>query len=165
MKKQILFSEKQKFTQWWIWLILIGINATILVAIIIQVFGDMEFGNNPMSDLGLFMTSVLTSLLTIMFFNLRLETQMTEEGVFVKFFPFHTSFRFYSWEIIEKSYVRQYRPIGEFGGWGIRGLSKNRALNVSGNFGLQLELKENKRLLIGTQKPEEIKLVLIGLGK
>ncbi|MBK8703741.1 MAG: hypothetical protein IPN33_08970 [Saprospiraceae bacterium] len=66
-----------------------------------------------------------------------------------------------------KVYVRQYKPIAEFGGWGLRySMSgKGRALNVSGNMGLQLEFKDGKKLLIGTQKPKEIELVLTNLGR
>jgi len=37
---------------------------------------------------------------------------------------------------------------------------KGRALNMSGNMGLQLELKDGKKLLIGTQKFEELEQLL-----
>jgi hypothetical protein len=33
---------------------------------------------------------------------------------------------------------------------------KNRALNVSGSFGLQLVMKDGAKMLIGTQKPQEL---------
>ncbi len=82
------------------------------------------------------------------------------DGIYVKFFPFHMSFRHYPWDQIHKSYVRKYNPILEYGGWGLRGLGKNRALNVSGNQGLQLELEGNKRLLIGTRKPDELNNII-----
>jgi hypothetical protein len=52
--------------------------------------------------------------------------------------------------------VREYRPLAEYGGWGVRGFGKNRALNVSGNFGLQLVMKDGAKMLIGTQKPQEL---------
>ena len=41
---------------------------------------------------------------------------------------------------IEKYYARTYRPIMEYGGWGIRYGVKGMAYNISGNRGLQLEL-------------------------
>ena len=53
----------------------------------------------------------------------------------------------------------------EYGGWGLKGgllwkKSKGIAINVSGNIGIQLELKNGKKLLIGTQKLQEAKQVL-----
>lgn len=98
-------------------------------------------------------------------FNLYLETEIKADGVYVRFNPFHSSFRHYSWDKITKSFIREYRPIREYGGWGLRGLGKRRALNVSGNIGLQLEFKNGDTLLIGTQKGEELAQVLNKLGK
>ncbi|PQJ76096.1 hypothetical protein BTO13_02445 [Polaribacter gangjinensis] len=82
-----------------------------------------------------------------------------------QFFPFHFSDRKISWNEISKAYVRTYDPIGEFGGWGLKGgnifnKSKGKAINVSGDIGIQLELKNGKKLLIGTQKEAEAKSVL-----
>ena len=66
-----------------------------------------------------------------------------------------------------KSYVRQYSPIIEYGGWGLRfGIfGKGTAFNVSGNKGLQLEFINNKKLLIGTNKPDALTETLIKLGR
>ena len=76
-------------------------------------------------------------------------------------------FKFYDWKNISKSYIRQYQPIIEYGGWGIRiGLfGKGRAFNVRGNKGLQLEFKDNNKLLIGSNNSEELERVLITLEK
>jgi hypothetical protein len=59
---------------------------------------------------------------------------------------------------VEKSYVRTYKPIAEYGGWGLRSgiFGNGQAFNVYGNTGLQLELKNRKKLLFGTQKKYEI---------
>ncbi|MDQ1088364.1 hypothetical protein [Siphonobacter sp. SORGH_AS_1065] len=55
----------------------------------------------------------------------------------------------------------------EYGGWGLRlGLfGKGIAFNVSGNKGLQLEFIDHKKLLIGTNKPEELTKVLSEIGQ
>jgi hypothetical protein len=58
---------------------------------------------------------------------------------------------------VSEYYARVYRPILEYGGWGIRcGFKGARAYNVSGNKGVQLILQNGKRLLIGSQKPDEL---------
>jgi len=52
--------------------------------------------------------------------------------------------------------VRKYKPLLEYGGYGIRGFGNNRALNISGNTGLQLVFKDGRKLLIGTKKGHEM---------
>jgi hypothetical protein len=55
----------------------------------------------------------------------------------------------------------------EYGGWGLRLgiLGKGTAFNVSGDKGLQLEFIDNKKLLIGTKKPEELTETLNKIGQ
>ena len=109
----------------------------------------------------------MTLLLSLLFFSFNLITIVKPDGIYVRFFPFHLSFRRYTWDMISKVYVRHYSPIGEYGGWGIRlGLfGKCKAYNVSGNKGLQIEFTNNKKLLIGTKKPDELATVLTNLGQ
>ena len=165
MNQSLLFTETQKFKQWWIWLLLLGLNGTILFGIYQQLFLDQQFGNKPLSDVGLIVTGIFISLITIVFLLFKLETQIKENGIYVRFFPIHISFQFYTWESISKLEVREYKPISDYGGWGIRGFRKNRALNVSGNIGLQLEFKDGKKLLIGTTKSDELSDVIHRMNK
>lgn len=158
MSNEILFIERQKFKQCWLWLILLGVNGLFLFGVFKQVIAGQQFGNKPMSDTGLLIVTGLAILLTLLFKNLRLDTQIKRNGIYVRFFPFHLKFKHYAWDTLTKSYVRQYSAITEYGGWGLRlGLfGKGKAYNVSGNIGLQLEFSNNKKLLIGTNKPDEL---------
>lgn len=161
MNKETLFTEKQRFTQWWIW-------AIILIACVIPAWEmhsaviNYQIGIlNPASYVGL----VTIVLVMILILSAKLEMEISDVGITVRFIPFIWRGKSYSWDLIDKAYLREYKPIGEFGGWGIRGIGKNRALNISGNKGLQLEFKDGRRLLIGTHKPDEIKKTLELLGK
>lgn len=59
--------------------------------------------------------------------------------------------------------VVQYRPIADYGGWGIRhGPDGERVLNARGNRGVRLHLVDGSRLLIGSQRPEELALAVEG---
>lgn len=146
---------------------MIGVNGLLLSGVFKQLISGQKSGGNAMSDMGSLLIIVFTTLFTILFINIRLETQISEEGIYVKFFPVHLSFRLYTWENITKSFVRQYDPIREYGGWGLRfGLSGTRkAFNVSGDKGLQLEFADHKKLLIGTNKPDEITETLKRIGQ
>lgn len=151
-----IFTETQRFTQWWLWLIIIGVAGLHLYGLYKQFYLGEPFGDNPASNEGLIMFSIIPVLLIVLFLFLRLDTKVDAEGVHYRFFPFQINYKVKKWDEIEKAYVRQYKPIYEYGGWGIRGWGKDKARNVSGNMGLQLELKNGDRLLIGTQKGEEM---------
>lgn len=164
MNNEILFTETQKFKQWWLWIILIGIDVFILYGVIKQVINGQQFGNKPASNTELLIISGITLLITILFLIIRLDTQIKKDGVYIKFFPLHLKFRQFTWAQLSKCYVRKYSPLGEFGGWGLRFGFGGKAYNISGNEGLQLEFTDNKKLLVGTQKPKELTEALIASG-
>lgn len=99
---------------------------------------------------------IISVLITLLFIIIRLNLIIDGDGVHVKLFPFHFSYRTFRWNEIEKIYVRKYKPISEYGGWGLKGYRNNRAINLSGDMGLQLELKSGKKVLIGTVHAEEL---------
>lgn len=154
MENKFEFSEKQRFTQWWLWLLL----SAVMIYTIYNFTEDRQY----FSTLELAISFLIPILVIILFLVIRLETKIDEQGISVRFFPFQITFRYYPWRNIKKAYVRKYSPLGEYGGWGIRqGLfGKGKAYNVKGNQGLQIILNDEKKILIGTQKQNELKLYL-----
>ncbi|MDQ2719374.1 MAG: hypothetical protein M3Z26_06375 [Bacteroidota bacterium] len=165
MDKEILFSETQKFRQWWLWILLIGSNVFTFYGVYKQIVTRHAFGEKPASNTELLISSGITMLLTILFLIIQLDTQIRKDGVYVRFFLLHLKFRHYLWTQLSKCYVKKYSPMGEFGGWGLRIGFSGKAYNISGNQGLQLEFTNNKRLLIGTRKPNELSEALINVGQ
>ena len=159
----ILFSEKQRFTQWWIWALLIAVNAVTIYGIVQQIIFKIPFGNNPSPDFALLLVSLIPIGIAVLFYTLCLETEITEQAIRFKFYPLVSS-KTIQLEDIHKVYVRKYAPIREFGGWGYRVSLNGTAYNVRGNQGLQLELKNGKKILIGTQKPTELQDLLSNLS-
>ena len=163
MRDDILFYEIQPFWRNRIAVIVFLLfNLYIISGLIRQVFLGMPFGNNPMSDLGLI---ILTGCMLLLFgaiFSSKLQTVITEEGIYVRYFPFIFRTRFFAWENIENAYIRKYSPLKEYGGWGIRFklIRGGTAYNVYGNIGLQLVFNNGKKLLIGTNRAEELAEVL-----
>jgi hypothetical protein len=166
MNNEILFTETQRFKQWWIWLILVAANVLAMLSSVKAVLDEERFPAQP-GTIALFILTITTLLFTILFANSRLETTIRKEGVYVRFFPFHSKFKYYSWDSITRSYVRQYAPLSEYGGWGLRFaiFGKGTAFNVSGNKGLQLEFKNRRKLLIGTAKPDAVAETLRNFGQ
>ena len=109
----------------------------------------------------------LGMLLPLFFWQMKLVTRIAEEGIYVRFTPFHFKEKFYAWDSLTACYVRTYSPLMEYGGWGIKYGFGGQGLvyNVSGKVGLQLKFKQGDPVLIGTQKGEEIKALLAEFGR
>ena len=153
---EIYFTEEQRFRQWWLWAIVIIPCAIPWAGFIIQVIMGYEFGNNPAPDWIVILFWLLFGIgLPIFFYSTKLITQVKPDGIHLRFFSLHRKFKFYPYDKIEKFEVSTYRPIYEYGGWGIRYGYGGKAYNVYGNKGIQLILKNKKKVLIGSQKSEE----------
>ena len=163
MANEILFTETQRFKQKWLWALLIAMAVFIpgptALGLIKQIFFGQQFSNNGLILLTI-VNVVLPIIPLVLFAYMKMETVIKNDGIYVRFLPFQLKFKYYAWESLSQCYVRQYSPVNEYGGWGLRGFGKNKALNVSGNMGIQLETKDEYRMLIGTNKPQEIEEIL-----
>ena len=156
-----VFKEEQRFTQTWL-IVLLTLSIMIPIAIIVQEYLKK---NTKMTtnEFGLSLAGILVTVLFIFLF--KLSTRIDEKGIHYQFFPFHFSLKTITWSEIKTAKVRNYNPIGEFGGWGIKGgslwkKSKGKAISISGDIGIQIVLKNDKKLLIGTQREGDAKRVL-----
>ncbi len=152
----IEFKEEQKFTQWWLWLILIPIGVLPVIGIYKQLITGERFGDKPMSDFGLIIFAIITFLLLGLFFVMKLKTSIDKNGIRMSFFPFVK--KKVDWNELKNIKVVNY---GFIGGWGIRLWTKyGTVYNIKGNKGLAIELKSGKKFLIGTQKESELSNIL-----
>ena len=156
-----VFKEEQRFTQWWL-IIILAICTLIPIATIAQKYLKE---NVVASNKELIVTIVVIMVSFSILFFFKLTTKIDDKGIHYQFFPFHFSMKLIPWNEISKAGIRTYFPITEFGGWGLRGgfffnKGKGKAINVSGNIGIQLILKNGDKLLIGTQKKKEVIRVL-----
>ena len=85
--------------------------------------------------------------------------EVRNDGIYYRYPPFILKPRTYLKVEINAYKIRKYKPIMEYSGWGIRhGWGKSgSAFNVKGNIGLQLYLKNGKKVLFGTQRPDALK--------
>lgn len=156
-----VFKEEQRFTQTWL-IVLLVISISIPIILMTQ-----EYVKDKSSfDTTTYLMTLLGLLCSVAFiFLFKLNTRIDELGIHYQFFPFHLSYRTKSWTEVQQAYVRKYDAITEFGGWGLKGgalwkKDKGKAINVSGDIGIQLEFLDGKKLLIGTQKEQEAMRVL-----
>lgn len=99
-----------------------------------------------------------------MFMWSHLDTEITEDEIRLRYPPFINKPKVIPYSDIKSIQVRKYDPLGEYGGWGLRygwtNSKKNRAYNIKGNMGLQLVLNDDMRILIGTMKPDELRILI-----
>jgi len=153
---KIEFKEEQKFTQWWLWIILIGIGLLPVFGIYKQLIIGEKFGSKPMSDIGLIFFAIFIFSLIALFWFMRLKTEIDESGIRMSFFPFVK--KKVNWNEIKRVKIVDY---GFVGGWGIRLWTKyGTVYNTKGKIGLAIELNNGKKFLIGTQKENELNRIL-----
>ncbi len=158
----VIFCELQQFRKRWFWAILVPFSLFLIilygVGINRQIFLGKPLGDRPVPDTVLVLVGVLVILIAIgfptLFYLMKLITIVRTDGLFIRYIPFVN--RKIELSDITHCEVLTYRPIRDYGGWGIRRARKGRAYNVSGNRGVQLELLAGERLLIGSQRADEL---------
>jgi hypothetical protein len=156
------FREVQRFRQWWLWVLLLvtalGTIGLFGYGIIVQVIQGTPWGDRPMSDAGLIITGVGTSVLTVgmvaLLLAARLITEVRSDGLHIRFFPMR--WKVIPYQSIASYQARTYHPIRDYGGWGIRWGREGKAYIVGGDEGLQLLLNDQRKVLIGSQRTQEL---------
>jgi len=158
----LLFREVQRFRQPWLWVLVLSSWAVVAFFFgydIVQQVSHREPGGRlrdpTLFFIGLGVLTILTAAAAIIAIA-RLETEVRRDCLRVRFFPFHRRTHRIPLEAVASAEARTYRPIIEYGGWGIRFSSRGKAYNVRGNRGLQLVFRDGSRLLIGSGRIEEL---------
>lgn len=162
---EILFQEKQKFKRYWTWAFAL-VSIIIFMATLSPFFAQQSF--HPTAGHIIIMVSswLILLILSIILVITKLETIVIKDALFVRFYPYHIKYKKIPFSTISQAYIRSYSPIWEYGGWGIRfSISgKGKAYITSGHKGLQIELKDGKKLLISTQNPMALEYSLKQAG-
>ena len=146
--------------QWWIQLVLAIPIILFIWAFVQQMIMGVPFGENPMSDFSLLLMGALVFGLSALLWTASLKTEYHADGLQYRFFPFHLKTHQLKWSEVKQASLLRYRPIKDYGGWGLRYSFKNgKAFNVSGNLGIRMELKDGKKILFSTQDPDEVRKV------
>jgi len=168
MSPETLFREDQQFRQPILWIILLGMAAfcvgTIAWMISRQVIQGIPFGDDAMSNDQMVMLGAiiiaLNALLILLFYAIKLQTEVTLQGLFIRFKPFHRKTRQIDLSGVTSVTSVKYRPAMDYGGWGIRRGRSGTAYNVTGDLGVRIDYENGYHLLIGTRYPEELKAAI-----
>jgi hypothetical protein len=152
----VRFREEQRFRQWWIWLLILPLAAFSWWGFVQQIILDQPFGSNPGPDWVIWLTLLLVGIgLPALFISIRLIVTVERDQITIRYRTFTT--RRIGFDEIESYEARTYKPIREYAGWGIKGWSAERmSYSVSGREGVELTLRDGKRVMIGSQKAQQL---------
>jgi hypothetical protein len=150
------YHEEQRFRQWWLWVLVIGPAALAWWAFIGQVIAGRAFGDNPAPDWAVVVIWLFIGIgLPLLFGAVVLVLDVTSNEIVVRFPPFRR--RTISITDIVHVEARKYDAVKEYGGWGVKGWSRNKvAYNVSGDRGVELALADGRRVMLGSQRADEL---------
>lgn len=160
-----LFREEQRFRAPWLWLLILLVVAVNWWTFVQQIVLGKPVGNRPGPNWLVWLTWLLFGVgLPLFFYRLALVVEVHDDAVYVRFKPLIN--RRIPADEIQEAEVTTYRPIREYGGWGVRGVGRrNVAYNVSGNRGVRLTLRDGSRVLIGSQRPEALAAAIASTKK
>jgi hypothetical protein len=150
----LVFREEQYF-DWRVYALVAALEALTGLAFVHGHVWSLEFA------LGLFIG--LAFLMFLIVFLLYMTTEVTPTDIRVWFGWIPTYRRIVPIGAVRGIEVVTYRPIADYGFWGIRARRDGeRALIARGNRGVRLELEGGSRLLIGSQHPESLARAIEG---
>jgi len=155
--KDVLFSENQQFRLLWV-KITIGIAAIGTISPIVYQLFTGRLRHIPHSA---FVNSIIPVViivaLILLFSFLELRVRVVPTAVLYRFHPFQRK-----WHQIDAEYIVScehitFRPLRDYGGWGIRySSSKGSAYTVSGNKGVLITKKSGKKILLGSRQGDAL---------
>ena len=159
---QLLFLETQRYHRAWMWA-LMGLALTTLAAVAVIQYKQpgSEIYWLSFSSIGLL--ALLILLFAGVLYKAHLITKIDSQGIQFRLFPFQWVYQQIDWQDVEEVYIREYDAISDYGGWGVQYGPQGKSYTVSGRFGIQLILSDERRVLIGTRRPIELEQLILHL--
>lgn len=160
MNQTTFYRESQNFRQWWM-KVVISVNAIGAIIIESYIMRKIVMGTEAEGLPGLLLFQIVALFLwslSLFLYSLRLDTKVDSSGLYVKFRPLHRGWRVFQFEGIQSCETVRYRPLFDYGGWGIRYSRKGKAYTVSGDSGIELVLKRDikRTVIVGSQRSQEL---------
>lgn len=150
------FREVQRFRQRWLLAALILPALPMLYGAYHQFILGRPWGSRQSPDAVLAMLIAAYILFVAWLLSLKLVTEVRDRELYVKFVRLLGSEERIPVAQIRRATAVTYRPGRDYGGWGVRMGQKGMAYNVSGNRVVELELMDERRLLIDSRRAEEL---------
>jgi hypothetical protein len=149
-----VFHEVQRLRQWHIRIVLALPPAALLFITIRQVVFHHPWGSHPISNGGLIFLTILLAAVYLRLITVRLVTDVGSVELAVGLQGLWKRRRIPLAKIHSAKPV-EFNPL-DYGGYGIRSGPGGLAYIADGKQGVQLELNDGAKLLIGSQRAQEL---------
>ena len=156
-RQDVGFHEVQWMRRvWWVMLLIAGVTVMAWVSFVQQIVLGQPFGSNPGPDWSVWLLWLLIGIgFPVFFCIMRLTVEVRADHVYIRYFPMMR--RSIPLAEIEGVEARRFNPIGEYGGWGIKGWYLGKTSYTVGGFhGAELTLKGGRRVMIGSRRSEDL---------
>lgn len=158
--------EKQRLNLWWLYLI-IGMESIIILSVILFDKGGMTIHHLKSNYFAPIIALLIPWAIIYAVNRSNIVLQINENGIAYQFRPLGKR-KSLTWDEIASAQLRKYDALGEYGGWGVKSrlwfkFNDKAYIFNDLNIGLQLELKNGKKILFSTAKADELALFLINL--
>jgi len=164
---KVIYREVQRPRQFWWWAVVLLVAFLMWYGFIQQIIFGIPFGDKPAPDMMMMIIWVIFGIIfpVVMLGMVKLIIEVRDDGLYIRFSPFHIKFRKFLFKDITHYQVITYDSFTRFGGWGIRlNFNGETAYNVNEKQGLEIKLSF-QTIVIGTQQPDELKQALDTVNK
>jgi hypothetical protein len=151
----VLFHEEQAFRQWHAMLVLAMPPAALIFVTVRHLVWHNPWGTPPVSNGGLLFLAVLLVLVYVRLITVRLVTELRPAEIAVGLRGLWRKRRI-SLDQVRTARTVEYDPIRDFGGYGVRSGLRGQAYIARGNRGVELEVQDGRKVLIGSQDPARL---------
>ena len=151
----VLYSETQAFRLGYARFTLAMPPAALLIVSCRQILWHHPWGNPPVTNGNLLFLTILALAVYFRLITVRLVTELRPEQLSVAMKGFWRKTRVAIKDIRSAAAV-EYDPATEYRGYGVRRGPRGQAYIASGNKAVQLELRDGRKLLVGSQRPKEL---------
>ena len=142
------FHEEQSFRQWWLWVLLA--IAALPVAVVLARGGPA---------LEVIVVPVVVLAIGALFAFARLVVDVDGDAITIAFHLLWPKRRI-ALASVRRAAATRYRPLIDYGGYGVRVGFKGWAYNVSGAEGVLVETDDGARVMIGSHRPKELEAAI-----
>jgi hypothetical protein len=150
---QLYFHEEQRIRQ-------LGFRLSVLAAALPSwallfgiIFDPIRNDARALSAI-LFTWFSIGVLLPAFVTAVKLTTEVRADGVYYCFSPIHLRFHRIGMDQMARFEALRYRPLLQYGGWGLRVRYRKRAYSISGDRGVQITMPDGRTVLFGSLKAE-----------
>lgn len=153
-----VFNESQTYRGTWIMYLMLMTEIPMLVLVTVLLLNSAEDPSEAMLHLVIIFSIMAIAFALLM--TIKLDVRLDHKGIHYKYFPFINNWRLIPKSDIISIEVIKYNPISDYGGWGLKGNKTTKAYSIVGDMGILLDVGEEKKLMVGTQRGSELSVFI-----